>query len=285
MKRREFLEVSAATLLLAGCGGGSEPEPVVPETLRVSRTDIIVGDVNGVLYRVRPNANSVSRIDASGNAIWTMASRGSGPGQFDFPSGIVTDVRGRVLVVDRGNDRVQILDGSTGAFLGAFGSPGDGPGQFRNARQIAVASDRIYVVDQLNDRVNVFDMNGNSLFAIGTFGTEPGQLNAPLGVAADAGGNVYVTDSTDDAIKRFSASGAFIGSVANPQVVHPHGIAIDAIGQLWVADGIANRVAVLTTQGALVRSLPTRISDGRPGAPHDIALSGRDIYVRALPNG
>jgi hypothetical protein len=44
-------------------------------------------------------------------------------------------------------------------------------------------------------------------------------------------------------------------------------------------------VAVLTTQGALVRSLPTRIPDGRPGAPHDIALSGRDIYVRAAANG
>jgi hypothetical protein len=140
LKRREFLESSLAGLVLAGCGGGT-PE-VGPETLRVSRTDVYAEDLNGILYRATPAANVVSRIGASGAAVWTTGSRGSGPAQFDFPTAIAADNRGRVLVVDRGNSRVQLLEGESGRYLGAFGSAGTGPGQFRIARHIATSGDR-----------------------------------------------------------------------------------------------------------------------------------------------
>lgn len=284
MNRREFLEVSAATLLVAGCGG-SHDDPVLPETLRVSRTDTIVADASGTLFRARPAVRTISRLDASGAAVWTTGSYGKGPAQFDYPAELVVDRLGRVLVVDRGNARVQILDAASGGYLGQFGSLGTGLGQFRHPRRIAVGNDRIYVVDQLNDRIGVFALDGKPLFAIGRAGTGPAELNVPSGVAVDADGRVYVTDGPRRGIKRFGASGAFEARVDGGHVVDPHGLAFDPAGNLWVADGYAGRVVALTPQGTLAQTIAARLADGRSAAPHDIALGGRDIYVRAAVNG
>lgn len=281
MNRREFVQASAATALLAGCGGGEVP----PDSLRVSRTEVHAADINEVVYRATPSAHVVSRLGAGGAAVWTTGSRGKGPAQFDFPSSIAADLRGRLLVVDRGNSRVQILDGSSGHYLGAFGSVGSGPGQFLLPRHIATREDRIYVVDQLNHRVNVYDLDGRSILAIGSYGPEPPNLNMPRGVAVDAGGKVYVSDSTAGTIKRFSASGAFEGRADGGNVSHPLGLTFDVKGMFWIADGTSGRLVVMTPQGAVERTLSTRLPDGRPGAPRDVAIAGRDIYVRAAVNG
>lgn len=284
MNRREFLEASAAVLLVAGCGG-SDDAPVAPETLRISRTDTIVADANGTLFRARPAARTISRLDAGGAAVWTTGSYGAGPAQFDYPAELVADTRGRVLVVDRGNARVQILDAESGRYLGQFGSRGTALGQFRHPRRIAVSGDRIYVVDQLNDRVGVFAPDGTPLFAIGRAGIGASNLNVPSGVAVSADGRVYVTDGPGRGIKRFSAGGAFEARVDGGHVVDPHGLALDATGNLWVADGYAGRVVALTPQGELAQTFTARLADGRSAAPHDIALAGHDIFVRAAVNG
>jgi tripartite motif-containing protein 71 len=59
---------------------------------------------------------------------------GTGPGEFIGPSSggpdaLAVDVVGHVYATDRGNYRVQKFD-ANGNFLGAFGSIGQGPGQF-----------------------------------------------------------------------------------------------------------------------------------------------------------
>lgn len=257
----------------------------MPDTLRVSRNDTIVADADGTLFRARPAARTISRLDAAGVAVWTIGSYGKGPGQFDYPAQLVADPRGRVLVVDRGNARIQILDAATGRYLGQFGSPGTALGQFRHPRRIAAASDRIYVADQLNHRVGVFATDGTPLFAIGHAGTEPSDLDAPSGVAVAADGRVYVPDAQRRGIKRFSADGTFEARVDGGNVKDRHGLALDALGRLWVADGYAGRVVALTPEGAAAQAIPARLAAGRSAAPHDIALAGRDIYVRAADNG
>jgi sugar lactone lactonase YvrE len=281
VNRREFLEASVAVGLLAGCG---ETE-AGPDALHVSVTEVYAEDLNGVLYRISRTANTVSRVTASGATAWTTGSKGSGPAQFDFPTALAADNRGRVLVVDRGNARVQLFEGASGRYLGTFGSAGRGPGQFLIARHIAVSADNIFVVDQLNHRVNVYDMNGNALFAISGPRGSSGALDVPRGVAVDRLGNVYVSDSALRAIKKYSVTGSFAGRVDAGNAAHPHGLAFDSTGDLWVADGAAGRVVVLTPQGSVRQSIVTKLPDGRPGAPTDVSLNGRDIYVRVAPTG
>jgi DNA-binding beta-propeller fold protein YncE len=280
LNRREFLEASAAAALVAGCGGSDAG----PDALHVSTTDVHGEDLNGMLYRISRSGNAVSRVTSTGTAVWTTGGKGSAPAQFDFPTAIAADNRGRVLVVDRGNARVQIFEGASGRYLGMFGSAGREPGQFLIARHIAVSSDRIYLADQLNHRVNVYDMNGTSVSAIGTVAGS-GALDVPRGVALDRDGNVYVSDSAARAIRKYSATGAFAGRVDGGNVAHPHGLAMQSNGDLWVADGASGRVVVLTPQGNVRQTIAIKLADGHPGAPTDVALSNRDIYVRATRMG
>ncbi len=82
-------------------------------------------------------------------------SQGSGPGQFNRPTGICVDRDSNVYVVDL--NRVQKFT-SDGTYLGSFGGTGSGPGQFSAAIDVAVdPSGRIYVTDAQNIRTQVFD--------------------------------------------------------------------------------------------------------------------------------
>jgi DNA-binding beta-propeller fold protein YncE len=55
-------------------------------------------------------ASRVHRFDAAGNLIATWGSHGSGDGQFGWPHAIWTFADGRVVVVDRSSNRVQVFD-------------------------------------------------------------------------------------------------------------------------------------------------------------------------------
>lgn len=44
----------------------------------------------------------------------------------------------------------------------------------------------------------------------GSKGTGDGQFNEPWGIAVDSSGNVYVTDTSNNCIQKFDASGTFI---------------------------------------------------------------------------
>ena len=52
----------------------------------------------------------VHRFSADGNLLHTWGEKGTGPAQFDLPHGLRTDSRGRVLILDRTNRRLQIFD-------------------------------------------------------------------------------------------------------------------------------------------------------------------------------
>jgi DNA-binding beta-propeller fold protein YncE len=75
------------------------------------------------------------------------------------PRDIVIDSAGQILVTDTGNKRVVIFD-AQGNFLGQFGSPGMGPGQFDEPVGLAVdiENDLLYVADTWNQRIQVFQL-------------------------------------------------------------------------------------------------------------------------------
>ena len=286
MNRREFLEATTAALLVAGCGGGgSDSRPSEHPVLRISDEEVYAADATRNVFRAHRTANTVSRLGAGGTPLWTVGSRGIGPLQFDHPVSLTADARGRLLVLDRGNGRVQVLDAATGQYRGTFGDVGTGVGHFNLARDIIASADRIYVVDQLDQCVESFDYDFNPRGVIGSFGTRPSEFNVPRGLAVGSNGDVYVSDTGSRQIKRYRPDGTYVGNVDGGYLYHPKGIAIDAAGEMWVADGSTGRVVVLTLDGALVKTIDITLANGKPGAPHDVAVVGADIYVRAIPNG
>ena len=81
----------------------------------------------------------------------------------------------------------------------------------------------------------------------GSSGTGDGQFNAPLGVATDGNGNVYVADTNNNRIQKFDASGTFlatwgIAGSGNGQFSDPTGVATHGSGDVYVADAGNNRI-------------------------------------------
>jgi len=72
-------------------------------------------------------------------------------------------------------------------------------------------------------------------------------FSSPNGVAVDGSGNVYVADTGNHRIQKFSSSGVFVdtwGSKGreNGQFKYPAGVAVDGSGNVHVADSGNHRI-------------------------------------------
>ena len=128
---------------------------------------------------------------------------------------------------------------------------------------IDTANRFLYVVDTQQDQVIVYDADSLKLLRrIGTGGknhylTTPGDFGAPQGVALDADGNVYVTDTLNNRVEIFDADGNFISLFGKHgdgpgYLSRPKGIAVDVDGHIWVADEMEDRLQVFDKQGDLL---------------------------------
>ncbi len=135
------------------------------------------------------------------------------------------------------------------AYVGQWGSPGSGDGQFNEPKGIAVASNyTVYVADVRNHRVQYFTSNGSFLGKWGSYGTGNGQFEYAHGVAAAPNGTVFVADWWRADVQYFSPTGSFLGKWGSygsgmGQFEEPSGIAISVTGaRAYVADQELNRV-------------------------------------------
>ncbi|MEQ1907988.1 MAG: 6-bladed beta-propeller [Vicinamibacterales bacterium] len=154
------------------------------------------------LYVVDTAQSRVVVLGLNGAMFGTLGTRGSAPGQFNFPTNIVVAADGRLLVTDTLNFRVQVLS-RDGKVVSTFGRLGDGPGDFDKPKGIAVDSGgHIYVVEGMNDVVQIFDPEGRLLLTFGGSGGGAGQLWLPSGIAI-VNDVVYVADSANRRVQVF----------------------------------------------------------------------------------
>lgn len=172
------------------------------------------------------------------------------------PVAIATSLSGNVYVTDFVGNRVRMFT-SAGAFVGQWGEPGPGNGQFNNPYGIATdALGNVYVADMNNNRIQKFTSSGTYITQWGTLGTGDGQFNNPVGVAMDGSGNVYVTDHQNHRVQKFNSSGTYLtqwGPPGSPsQFNWPTGIATDIGGSVYVAIPNASLIHKFTNTGVHV---------------------------------
>jgi len=159
------------------------------------------------LYVSDAGCHCVGVFDLQGNRVTNFGERGTGPGEFNFPTHITADNQGHLLVTDSLNSRIQVLDAS-GKYLSEIGSAGDTSGHFGRPKGVAVDTfGHIYVADAVFDNLQIFDLSGRLLLSIGQTGTGPGEFGLPNGIAIGADNRIYVTDPGNHRIQVFQYVG------------------------------------------------------------------------------
>ncbi|MGA2586662.1 MAG: PEGA domain-containing protein [Candidatus Aminicenantales bacterium] len=125
----------------------------------------------------------------------------------------------------------------------------------------------------------------------GSYGSGDGQFNGIWSIAVDSSGNIYVADTLNHRVQKFTSGGGFVaawGSLGygDGQFNDPTGVAVDASGNVYAVDSNNHRVQKFTSGGAFVAKWGTLGSgDGQFNRPYGIAADrSGNIYVSDVNN-
>jgi hypothetical protein len=242
---------------------------------------LYISNETGTVDRWSPAGTFEGRF-GSGNDGWyvgaTSTVNGSGDRYVNVASAVAIDAAGDFYVADVGNGRVDLLD-STGHYRGWIGGGLDGihtgiafpdedymyePKIFGENANISLdAAGNYYVSDLGNSQVTKWSSSGIYLGAIGNgvdgwslgvgagSGSDDKYLYNPLGLAVDSSGNVYVADSANNRVQKWSSSGTYVG---------------------WIGGGV--------TSGWQTGTAPSAgTGDAAFYYPANLAVSGTNLYV------
>jgi len=181
---------------------------------------------------------------------------GTGDGLFDMVRGMAFDSDGNLYVADSGNHRIQIFNSSF-EYVGQFGDSGhlvypnaiafDTSGNmyipdtvsiqkytsagvwdstiasgidWANPMSISIHDDMIYVSESWGHQVAVYSTSGESLGAIGSFGSGQVQFNEPTGSAFNpVTGALTVSDWLNARVEAFQGGNRIVNLIPSANVV------------------------------------------------------------------
>lgn len=138
--------------------------------------------------------HAVHIVGGDGAVDETIGSKGTGPGEFTYPTDVEVTPKGDIWVADAYAHRVQILapDGTHRRTVGRKGT--EKPGRFHVATGIDRGPDgHLYVADFKNDRVQVLDPGGEVLAVLDGADGGDASMRRPTDVVA-AAGRLHVVD-------------------------------------------------------------------------------------------
>lgn len=149
-------------------------------------TDIAFGPKDEVFVTDGYGNSRVMKFSPEGRLLKSWGSRGSKPGEFHLPHSIILDNKGRLLVGDRENERIQVFD-DEGRWLAQW--EGFAP------YGLAINSDgQVFVADAQAHQVLRLDASGKVQQRWGQQGKAPGEFDVPHMLAFDAIGNLFVAE-------------------------------------------------------------------------------------------
>ena len=194
---------------------------------------------------------STIKYSASGERLWTRRYNGPGNGG-DYAYALAVDAQGNVYVTGE--------------------STGDGSDYDLATIKYSPSGDRLWL--------KRYSCNG------------PGNgTDGARAIAVDSQGNVYVADTNNHRIKKFTSTGTYVtmwGSqgTANGLFFEPYGVAVDGQGNVYVADTRNHRIQKFTPSGVFLAKWGTGgTGNGQFNCPAGVAVDGRgNVYVTDMNN-
>ncbi|MDQ2820423.1 MAG: gluconolaconase [Pseudomonadota bacterium] len=219
-------------------------------------------------------------------------------GNFADPFGVVIDSAGNVLVSDDSGIQRLTPDGQASIVAAGFDTPS------------AMALDRrgnLYVADTGHHAIKKITPAGvvTTLAGNGKPGYADGigaaaQFNGPVGVAVDKAGNVFVTDTYNDRIRRIAPDGTVTtvagngapgdadGAVHSAGFDTPSGITVAPDGTLYIADTGNDAVRTVTPAGLVTTLAAPAEGERRPILKRPVGIVRTHdgyLYVSASSGG
>lgn len=276
--------------------------------------------VNNTIRKITP-ARVVTTLAGTAGIRGTTDAAGAAA-RFNFPVGLAVDSAGNVYVADSGNLTIRKITpaGAVTTLAGAALQLGSTNGQGAAARfflpyglavdtagNVYVAEGGNHLIRKITPDGTVSTLAGSAMQAGLTDGTGgAARFNTPFGLTIDAGGNLYVADSGNNAIRKVTpagvvttvvgssgTSGSLDGPVAVARFNQPRGVSVDASGNLYVADYGNSLVRHITSGGivttlagvaGVVGSTNSVGSAARFYDPTGIVADGTTIYVADSSN-
>ena len=274
-------------------------------------------DSQGNLYISDSQNHRIRKVDTNG-AISTLAGDGSeahaGDGgastsaKINFPYQITVDPSDNVYFADYSNQRIRKIDTNgtitTVAGNGTRGYEGDGnqatSAQINNPLGVTVdASGNLYIADTGNHVIRKVDTSGNISTLAGSldgYGYNDGsgggaKFSNPSTLATDSKGNVYVTDSSNNRVRKITPGGTVSTVVGNGNrgyensenfaaltsgIASPYGIAIDANDNIYVSDSWNYLVRKITPRNTTLK-VPSEYSTIQKAVEY--AIAGDTILI------
>lgn len=284
---------------IAGVAGDLGSADGANSAARFNYPSGVAVDASGVLY-VADQVNSTIRTITARGTDWIVNTIAGSPGNYDandgvgsaaafyYPAGIAVDKTGNLYVADQVNSTIRRMAPSGANWVvttiaGSAGKTGSADGASSAARfywpgAVAVdAAGNVYVADTFNDTIRALTPSGTN-WMVTTLAGQPGApgsadgtnttalFNGPAGIALDAGGNLYVADAFNNAIRKLTpistnwvvtTIGGLTGSPGDSDGAdnaaafnNPQGLVVDGNGTLYLTDSGNGTIRRATLFGA-----------------------------------
>lgn len=285
--------VDAAGIIntIAGVGRFSSTGDGGPATRAILVRPVAVAFGPGnVIYVADSAGNVVRRINAD-QSIQTVAGTGTagfagdgGPGSealLNSPSGLAVDADGNLFISDTGNQRIRVLttDGQIETFAGTggYGNTGDGgpalEAEIGSPRSLTFDADgNLYLISQ--SMVRRIETDGIIKNVAGTLDAgydgdggpaTAAKLSSPQGIALDSAGNLYISDTGNNRVRKVGADGVintFAGTgqagfsgdggvATSARFYSPTGLTVDTDGSVYVTDYWNHRIRRIRPDGVI----------------------------------
>ena len=241
-------------------------------------------DEKGKLFVTEHWDYQYTELNAQGQRVLTVGSRGKPPFVDERPTGIATDGEGSIYVasdhkVQKFNKRGEVVKSVKKRSSCAFEYPWG----------VRFHNHQVYMCDSSNGRVQVFDSSLNFVRSFGTHGDGPGQLKKPEDIGFDAQGNIYVLDGDKHQVVVFKEDGQYLRHFGQKGqgkggLSGPTGLCVSG-DYVYVTERWNYRVSVFCTSGEFAHYFgKTGSGRGELSVPYGIAID-QDGFVFVCDTG